>query len=102
MIPVPARIAQRPARPWPHGYVPIWAAAAYVGRSEATIREWARHDKVPSQRYEGDGELLVELPAVVTLDQQTPRRNGGRNQHAAKASHDWAVDKMRALNARSA
>ncbi|MER7131237.1 hypothetical protein [Streptosporangium saharense] len=77
-------------------YCPVWAAARYVGRSEATIREWARHSKVRSLHTDA---LRVHLPDVVHLDNTAPRRNGGRNQRAAEACGEWIVDKIRTLNA---
>jgi hypothetical protein len=77
-------------------YVPIWAAARYVGRSAATIREWARHDKIRSRR---DDEIRVHFLDVHTLDEATPRRNGGRNQRAARACGEWMIDKISGPNA---
>jgi hypothetical protein len=76
-------------------YIPIWAAARYVGRSPATIREWARHAKVRSLR---GAELRVHFLDVNALDEATPRRNGGRNQHAARACSEWMVDRLHGLN----
>jgi hypothetical protein len=65
----------RQLRPWPGMFRPIWVAAAYTGRSEATIRTWQKQLRISVVCDAGTRELLVHLGEAVRLSQELPRRN---------------------------
>lgn len=90
---------KRPVDDWPDLYRPASYVAEALGRSRATIREWARQGKIRTILWEPTGEKLVHLADARDRDRAASRRCGGRNHRASLADVLHRLDAIKSANA---